>query len=90
MAQRRLSMRKVKQVLRLKWENGLSNRQISMALKIGRETVREYLKRAEAVGFKSWIDVRGLSEEALEGKLFPNEGLLSKGGKGWHKLPCQF
>jgi len=84
MGQRRLSMRKVKQLLRLKWENGMSNRQIAKALKVGRETVREYLKRAEAAGFRSWTDVEGISEERLEGMLFPCDSSSSSGG---YRLP---
>ena len=31
MPAKRLSMRKIKEVLRLKWERGLSNRQIALA-----------------------------------------------------------
>jgi hypothetical protein len=33
MPAKRLSMRKIKEVLRLKWERGLSNRQIAAALR---------------------------------------------------------
>ncbi len=38
MARRRLSMRKVKQILRLKFEFAMSNRAISRACNVGRET----------------------------------------------------
>ena len=47
MAGKRLSMRKTRQVFRLKWEGGLSNRAIARACKIGRATIRDYLNRAE-------------------------------------------
>jgi len=38
-------MRKIKEVLRLKWERGLSNRQVAAACGISRPTVSEYLRR---------------------------------------------
>ena len=43
MARSRLSMRKVKQILRLKFELAMSNRAISSACNVGRETVRDRL-----------------------------------------------
>ena len=56
MARRRLSMRKVKQVLRLKLEAGMSNRAISRACNVGRETIRDYLIRAREAGL-SWEEI---------------------------------
>ena len=50
MAARRLSMRKIKDVLRLHFEKGLSTRQIARSLDIGRGTIRNYLYRVEQVG----------------------------------------
>ena len=41
-------MRKIKEVLRLKWQYGRSNKQIAKSCNIARSTVREYLRRAEA------------------------------------------
>lgn len=72
MAQKRLSMRKIKEILRLKWESGLSNRAIARACSIGRETVREYLERAAEAGV-SWPLPEGLTEEELEHRVFPFE-----------------
>ena len=43
-------MRKIKEVLRLKWAKDLSNRQIARICGIGRPTVAKYLRRAEAAG----------------------------------------
>jgi len=71
MARTRLSMRKIREVLRLK-ASGLSYRAIARACLIGKETVREYLGRAAEAGL-SWPLPEGLSEEELEGRLFPNE-----------------
>ena len=50
MSAKRLSMRKVKEVLRLKWLCGLSHRQIAESCSIGRTTVSEYLRRAKVAG----------------------------------------
>ncbi|SEM07653.1 hypothetical protein SAMN04489760_103213, partial [Syntrophus gentianae] len=43
MAAERLSMRTIKEVLRLKWEKKFSNKQIEQSCKIARSTIREYL-----------------------------------------------
>jgi transposase len=77
MPRERLSMRKIKEVLRLK-QTGLSNRAIARACAIGKETVREYLRRAAEAGL-GWPLPEGLTEEALEARLFPYEVRL--GGK---------
>ena len=47
---KRLSMRKIKEVLRLKWEVGLSGRSIAQSCGIRRTTVREYFQRAKRAG----------------------------------------
>ena len=47
MAARRLSMRKIKEVLWLQCEKGFSARQIAKSLDISRSTIRDYLDRAE-------------------------------------------
>jgi len=70
MAGRRLSMRKIKEVLRLKHENGCSMRQIAKSCNIARSTVREYLVRAEQVGL-SWPLAPNLDDATLENLLFP-------------------
>ncbi|MBL7178282.1 MAG: helix-turn-helix domain-containing protein [Desulfobacteraceae bacterium] len=43
-------MRKIKEVLRLKWIPEHSERQIAKSCNIARSTVQEYLKRAEHAG----------------------------------------
>ncbi len=70
MAARRLSMRKIKEVLRLKWEFGSSNKQIANSCNIARSTVREYLIRAQNAGL-SWPLDPDLDDSALETLLFP-------------------
>ena len=47
MAQERLTLRKIREILRLKEEAGLSNRAIARACKISNSTVGEYLRRAQ-------------------------------------------
>jgi transposase len=63
-------MRKIKEVLRLKWECGLSNRQIAQSCALARPTVTEYLCRAQAAGL-GWPLPAQLDEGALERLLFP-------------------
>ena len=70
MAGRRLSMRKIKEVLRLKHEHNLSKSQIAKSCKISRSTVKEYLQRAENADL-SWPLDSSLDDAALEARLFP-------------------
>jgi len=70
MAQERLSMRKINEVLRLKWECGLSNRAIARSCSISHSTVSEYVRRAKAVGL-TWPLPETLDEDALFRLLFP-------------------
>jgi transposase len=70
-------MRKVEEVLRLKWGAGLSPRQIAKAVGIGRTTVSEYLARAEAAGI-TWPLPEGMDATALERRLFKQAGGQSK------------
>ena len=66
---KRLSMRKIKEVLRLKWEAGLSGRAISQSCGMGRTTVREYLQRAKRAGLR-WPLPEGMTDEELERLMF--------------------
>ena len=43
-------MRKIREVLRLKWAVGMSNRWVALSCGIGRPTVSEHLRRAESAG----------------------------------------
>ncbi|KTD12025.1 hypothetical protein Lgra_1483 [Legionella gratiana] len=65
-------MRKIKEVLRLKYSCGLSNVKIGLSCNISRESVRLYLLRASAAGL-SWPVPEDLDDEQLEGLLFPTE-----------------
>lgn len=48
MANSRLSMRKIKDVLRLHFQSGLTVRQIGQSLNISHNTAIEYLRRSRA------------------------------------------
>ena len=76
MANRRLPVRKIKEILRLVNICGLSNREIAQSCDISRSTVADYLKRARAAGV-NWPDAADLTETELEERLFPNEHLPS-------------
>ena len=70
MPAKRLSMRKIKDVLRLCWGQGVSKRQVARSCGISRPTVRAYLRRAEAAGL-CWPLPAELDDGALERVLFP-------------------
>jgi transposase len=63
-------MRKIHEVLRLKWECQLSNRAIARSCAISHSTVQEYLQRAAAAGLQ-WPLPAELTEDALFQQLFP-------------------
>ena len=71
MAQKRLSMRKIEEILRLKYERGLSHRAIGQSCAVSAGTVSDYVSRAKAAGL-SWPLPEGLSGEKLEAMLFPS------------------
>jgi hypothetical protein len=72
MTQERLPVRKIREVIRLHHEAGLSNRAIARVCKISNSTVGEYLKRAEQAGI-GWPLPEGLLEDALYQQLFPEK-----------------
>jgi transposase len=72
MAAERLSMRTIKEILRLKWENQLSNTQIALSCNIARSTIRSYLERAQKAGL-TWPLCADLDDADLERLLFVPE-----------------
>ena len=74
MTQERLTVRKIKEILRLKWESRLSNRAIGRACNLSSSTVSEYMQRAPARAGLSWPLPEGLGDEELYHKLFPRGG----------------
>jgi hypothetical protein len=69
MAAARLPMRKLRELLRLKHEAGLSHRAIARACTVGLRTVTAYLQRAETAGL-TWPLPADLDDAALEARLF--------------------
>ena len=63
-------MRKIRELLRLKYELGRSHREIAASLGIANSTVSDYVRRASAAGY-SWPLPEGLDDAALETALFP-------------------
>ena len=63
-------MRKIREVLRLRYEVGLSARQVAASVQIARSSVGEYERRLTAAGL-SWPLPEGLSDTDLERRLFP-------------------
>ena len=69
MPAQRVSMRQVREVLRLTWACGLSDRKIAHSLRGRRPTVAEYVRRAQAAGL-SWPLPDALADTALASQLF--------------------
>jgi len=69
MTAERLSMRKIKELLRLDAE-GLSEREISRSLKVSRSTVQRYRRRVEEAGL-TWPLPEEFTDSEIEARLFP-------------------
>lgn len=66
----RVAMRKIRDVLRLTYGEGLSRRQVSRSTGIPVTTLADHLARSRAAGL-SWPLPDGMDDAALEAKLFP-------------------
>ena len=71
MAHKRLSMRKIREVLRLYLVAQMTLRAIARSVRSSPSTVGEYVRRAEAAGLHEWAAVEALDEVALERRLYP-------------------
>src|ERR1700674_1782585 len=76
MAATRLLMRRLRELLRLKYDAGLSHRAVAQACAMGLGTVTGYLQRARAVGL-SWPLPADLDDAALEARLFARPAVPS-------------
>src|SRR5260370_28137911 len=76
MATTRLLMRRLRELLRLKYEAGLRHRAVAGACAMGLGTVTTYLQRAAAVGLR-WPLPEDLDEAALEARLFARPAVPS-------------
>ena len=73
MVQASLSMRKIEEILRLKFEIGLTHRAIAKSCGVSTSTVSEYVTHAKAAGL-SWPLPEELTAEQLEARLYPDKG----------------
>src|SRR5258708_18869496 len=69
MAASRLLMRRLRELLRLKYDSGLSHRAIAQACALGLGTVTTYVQRATAAGL-TWPLPDDLDDAALEARVF--------------------
>lgn len=69
MATERLEMRQIREILRLRWQEGLSIRQAARSIGRSVGVVQKVASRAAKAGL-SWADVEALDEAALEAKLY--------------------
>jgi transposase len=81
MAQARLSMRKIEEILRLKYELGLTHREIACSCAVSASTVSECVSHAKAAGI-SWPLPEGLGGAELEALLYPPSAAGHK-----HQIP---
>lgn len=73
MATKRLSMRKIRETLRLRLVRDLSHRQIAKSIGVSAGTVSSVLARARDEGLTTWTQVEELTEAQLEASLY-NQG----------------
>ena len=73
----RLSMRRIRDLLRLKYAQGLSDRAVALSLGLGKGTVGNYLARAHQAGL-SWPLPPELDDDSLELLLFPSPTMASR------------
>jgi transposase len=81
MAAESLSMRTIREVLRLKVEKKLSNKKIAESCNIVRSTVRDYLFRAEQSGV-TWPLPADWYDSILEQHVFPTDSVPLAGQRG--------
>ena len=77
-------MRKIREVLRLKFGLGLKDREIARSCSIPRSTVANYVFRATQAGLHTWPLAPDLGDEALEELLFPSRNHKSGSAQGGH------
>ena len=66
----RMSLRMIKDVIRLKWQARLSHEQIASSLNISKGAVAKYVGLANAAGL-DWDTVQSWTEQQLAGVLLP-------------------
>src|ERR1700687_6322436 len=88
MTRMRMSMRKIREVLRLTHELGLSVHQVREATGVGKTAVSEYVGRARVIGI-TWPIPPEITDAELERRLFTPAGFRegsTKPGPDWTKV----
>ena len=70
MPKERLSVRKIREVLKLKYERGRSGRSIAKSISVSPSTVTDCLLRAKVAGIQ-WPRDKELDDATLEARLYP-------------------
>ena len=70
MSRKRISMKKIREILRLKYEAKLSNKKIAQSVSVGVGTVWRYIDRAKKAHV-TWPITGEMSDSELENLLFP-------------------
>ena len=88
--QERISMIKVREIFRLKYEKGLSNRAIGISCNVGRQTVANYVALAKLSGINWEVDKK-LDDNELETKLYGGRKKESTNKRGGKPAPdCEY
>ncbi len=66
-------MRKTREILRLKLQQGRSHREIARALAVGVGTPSDVAKRARAAGIADWETVAAIDDDELDRRLFAQQ-----------------
>ena len=70
MPTQRISMRKLREVLRLRLQAGLSMRQIRDSLKLSLGAIQKVTRKAEAIGL-DWKAIEQLDDQQLARQFYP-------------------
>lgn len=77
MPQQRMDIRMIKDILRLKYQGGLSHERIARSLSTSKGTVAKYLSLAGGAGL-DWASTAELDEASLERRLMGGGAALSR------------
>ncbi len=77
MSNKRISMKQIKEIIRLQEEGNLKERGIARAVRKSRTSVRKYLSRAEEIGL-TFEKIKDMSNDQIEQMLYPTEKTREK------------
>lgn len=78
MSTKRIAIRKIREVLRLRFETGLSFRQISICTKVRIGSIQKLLKHANSLGL-IWPLPSGLDDDHLAAMFYPQADTATSG-----------